>query len=108
MRRLTLRLLLIRCDGAYEVLGSHVDFTVPMLAYDFQCGKVAENLVRSGVGPYPVLVLHHLPTREETPVNETALGNGINFDEYKHQPNRRCKKNPILYNKRGFRESGEG
>lgn len=36
-----------------------------MLTDDLQCGKVAENLVWSWVGPYPVLILHHLPARQE-------------------------------------------
>lgn len=47
MRKLTLRLLLIRCDRAYEVLGRHVNLSIPMLVDDLQCGKVAENLVWS-------------------------------------------------------------
>lgn len=59
-RRLTFRLFLIGCDGAYEVLGSHVDLRIAVLTYDLQGGKVAENLVGSGVGSYPVLILHHL------------------------------------------------
>lgn len=63
-RRLTLRLLLVRSDGAYEVLGRHVNLSISMLTNDLQCGKVAENLVWSWVGPYPVLILHHLPTRQ--------------------------------------------
>lgn len=45
-KRLTLRLLLIRCDGAYEVLGRHVNLGVSVLSHDLQRGEVAENLVR--------------------------------------------------------------
>lgn len=62
-RGLTLRLLLVRCDGTYKVLGRHVHLSVSVLTYDLQRGKVAENFVWSGVGSYPVLILHHLPTR---------------------------------------------
>lgn len=68
--RLTLRLLLVGCDGAYKVLGRHVDLGVSVLAYDLQRGKVAENLVWSGVGPNSVLILHHLPNRQKTAVND--------------------------------------
>lgn len=61
-RELTLRLLLIGCDGADEVLGCHVNLSIPVLINDLQCGKVAENLVRGRVCPDPVLILHDLPT----------------------------------------------
>lgn len=57
---LTLRLLLIRCDGADEVLWRHVHLGVPVLADDLQRGKVAEDLVGGRVGSDTVLVLHHL------------------------------------------------
>lgn len=63
LRRLTFRLFLVGCDGAYEVLGSHVDLRIAVLAYNLQGGEVAEDLVGSGVGPYPVLILHHLKPR---------------------------------------------
>lgn len=65
-RRLTFRLFLVGCDGAYEVLGSHVDLRIAVLTYDLQGGKVAENLVGSGVGSYPVLILHHLKIKFHT------------------------------------------
>lgn len=68
-RRLTLRLLLIRSDGAYEVLRRHVDLGISMLTDDLQCGKVAENLIWGGVSSYPVLILHHLPSRQEEQFN---------------------------------------
>lgn len=65
-RGLTFRLFLVGCDGAYEVLGSHVDLRITMLTYDLQGGKVAENLVGRGVGSYPVLILHHLRIKSHT------------------------------------------
>lgn len=65
-RRLTFRLFLVGCDGTYEVLGSHVDLRIAVLTYDLQGGKVAENLVGSGVGSYPVLILHHLKIKFHT------------------------------------------
>lgn len=70
-RGLTLRLFLVRRDGPYEVLGRHVDLSVTMLTYNLQRGKVAENLVWSGVSSYPVLILHHLPARNETTIIDT-------------------------------------
>lgn len=57
---LTLWLLLIRRDGADEVLWRHVYLGVAVLADDLQSGEVAEDLVRGGVGSDTVLVLHHL------------------------------------------------
>lgn len=65
-RGLTFRLFLVGCDGAYEVLGSHVDLRITVLTYDLQGGKVAENLVGSGVGSYPILILHHLKIKSHT------------------------------------------
>lgn len=60
---LTLRLLLVRRDGADEVLRRHVDLGLAMLADDLQRREVAEDLVRGGVGSDAVLVLHHLRQR---------------------------------------------
>lgn len=60
-----------------------------MLANDLQRGKVAENLVRSGVRSYPVLILHHLPTIQETPINDTTfdtLGTALIYPNTNHIP----------------------
>lgn len=77
-KRLTLWLLLVRSDGAYEVLRRHVNLSVSMLTDDLQGGEVAENLVWSRVGPYPVLILHHLPTRQEAKLMTQFHTLGIN------------------------------
>lgn len=60
---LTLRLLLVRRDGADEVLRRHVHLGLAVLADDLQRREVAEDLVRGGVGSDAVLVLHHLQQR---------------------------------------------
>ena len=71
-RGLTFRLFLVRRDGAYEVLGSHVDLRIAVLTYNLQGGEVAKNLVGRGVGSYPVLILHHLKIKVHLKRNESS------------------------------------
>lgn len=71
-RGLTFRLFLVGCDGAYEVLGSHVDLRIAVLTYNLQGGEVTENLVGSGVGSYPVLILHHLKIKVHRKSNQRS------------------------------------
>ena len=53
-----------RREGANEVLRSHVHVKGAVLVVHFQSGEVAEDLVRGGVGPDPILVLYYATLSE--------------------------------------------
>lgn len=94
-RGLTFRLFLVGCDGSYEVLGSHVDLRIAVLAYNLQGGEVAENLVGSGVSSYPVLILHHLKIKVHIKRNQHSGSHVWGQPKWKLRGNKKKKSHTL-------------